>query len=252
MPKDSIDLIDSMNLPTLIAHRGAPRLAPENTLAGLVAAKAAGARWTEFDVTLCQDDRAVVIHDDQLERTTNGHGEVLATPFALLRTFSAGAWFAPQFSDEIIPSLEEYIKTAANLGLGINIELKPIPLTRSLTLCQLVLDALKNWPNNLPTPLISSFDEMNLRHLRFLNCPYPIALNVININSEALSLAVALNCYSIHAKANDLTSEDIYKAHQKNLQVLAYTVNDKIEAQILLDLGVKSVFSDIPDLFFAT
>jgi len=249
VPKDAMD---SLNLPAVIAHRGAPRLAPENTLAGLIEAKAAGARWTEFDVTLCQDNRAVVIHDDTLERTTNGHGNVLTTPYATLKTLSAGAWFAPQFSDEKIPSLDEYINTAANLNLGINIELKPIPLTRSLTLCQLVLDALKNWPSHLATPLLSSFDEMNLRHLNHLNCSFPLALNVVEINNEALELAHALDCYSIHAKASQLTVEHIFKAHQKNLHVLAYTVNNRSEAQVLLDQGVKAVFSDIPDLLFAS
>ena len=91
----------------MIGHRGAAASAPENTLAGLRCAKALGCRWVELDVRLTADRQPVVIHDNRLQRTTDGRGRVSALPLAAIRRHDAGAWFAPSFAGERVPTLEE-------------------------------------------------------------------------------------------------------------------------------------------------
>src|SRR5262245_51040489 len=83
----------AMNIPRIIAHRGASATAPENTLAAFRAAAAAKARWVEFDVSLTSDNRPVVFHDDRLDRTSDGSGLLAETSFETLKHLDAGSWF---------------------------------------------------------------------------------------------------------------------------------------------------------------
>lgn len=241
-----------MDLPRVIAHRGAPRLAPENTLDGLAVAKAHGAQWTEFDVTLSADGIPMVIHDDTLERTTNGHGAVSDYTAAELSQLSAGAWFGAAFTHCRLPTLAQYLQAAAELGLGINVELKPIANAQCAALCQAVLDTLAStWPTTLPTPLLSSFSADNLRMLRRLNCPYPLAFNTSRWSGVAQHAALELGCFSLHANAKYLTITQVEANSAAGLKTLAYTVNDADTATKLFAWGVSAVFSDIPDLLTA-
>src|SRR5438552_7543288 len=91
-------------LSSIIAHRGASALAPENTLAAFHKAKEIGAKWVEFDCMLASCGEVVVIHDETLDRTTNGLGRVIDYPYSYLKTLNAGSWFNPIFADEKIPT----------------------------------------------------------------------------------------------------------------------------------------------------
>ncbi|OGO90116.1 MAG: hypothetical protein A3F10_07090 [Coxiella sp. RIFCSPHIGHO2_12_FULL_42_15] len=238
-----------LSLAKTIAHRGAPKLAPENTLASLQAAKDHGAQWTEFDVTLSADDVALVFHDETLDRTTNGHGSITEKTFQELRQLDAGSWFSPQFRHCKIPTLQEYIQFATQLNLAINMELKTIEPERAETLVKTSLKILTQlWSSHKSPPLISSFSVTNLRWLKKLNCPYPIALNVEKWNEQHVITAEKLGCYSIHCNEKYLTADIIQKNASHHLKTLAYTVNDKSSAEKLFSLGVSAVFSDIPDL----
>ncbi len=108
-------------LPRVVGHRGAPRLAPENTLASFRAAAATGIKAIEFDVALTFDARPVVIHDTSLERTTNGYGLLAENTLESMSGLDAGSWFDPSFSDEVVPTLEEVIDHLALLGLQADI-----------------------------------------------------------------------------------------------------------------------------------
>ncbi len=238
-----------MDLPRLIAHRGAPRLAPENTLKGLETARAQGALWTEFDVTLSADGIPVVFHDDTLERTTDGKGPLRALTLAELKQLSAGRGFDPSFADCRIPTLAEYLTTAAQLGLGINVELKPIGAEDQAVLCAAVLDTLAQvWPRTSPTPLLSSFSAELLTILRQLQCPYPLALNTNRWSAAAVSHAQQLGCYSLHCNAKYLSEADVAATTHAGLHTLAYTVNDLDTATRLWSWGVTAIFSDIQQL----
>lgn len=96
--------------PLVIAHRGANLLAPENTLAAFRLAAQLGAQAVEFDVQLSRDGEVVVIHDAELERTTDGRGSVATSTAAELRRLDAGSWFGPQYANERIPLLREVLE----------------------------------------------------------------------------------------------------------------------------------------------
>ena len=113
-------------LPRVIGHRGAAAYAPENTLAGFRKAKALGCHWVEFDVRLTGDSQPVLLHDDRLERTTNGRGGISGLQLAAVRRYDAGNWFHSSFAGERVPTLEEALLLLAELGLGANVELKAV------------------------------------------------------------------------------------------------------------------------------
>lgn len=109
--------------PLNFGHRGAPMVAPENTLASFQKARELGADGVELDVMLCADGEPVVIHDFSVERTTNGHGRVRELTLAQLKALDAGSWFDPQFTGERIPTLRE-VTAWAGKDMLLNIELK--------------------------------------------------------------------------------------------------------------------------------
>src|SRR5262245_35511267 len=108
--------------PQIVGHRGGGTLAPENTLAGIRTAAQMGCGGVEFDVMLSADGVPVLIHDETLERTTNGHGSVATTAYASLASLDAGAWFDPRFRGERVPTLDQAGKLCVELGLWANIE----------------------------------------------------------------------------------------------------------------------------------
>src|SRR5271167_1963256 len=91
-------------LPPVIGHRGAGGCAPENTLAGLRKAKELDCRWVEFDVRLTADGQLILLHDERLERTTDGSGKARSLPLSMIRRHDAGGWFGPSFTGERVPT----------------------------------------------------------------------------------------------------------------------------------------------------
>ena len=131
-------------IPPVIAHRGVSALAPENTMIAFAKAKEYGLRWIEFDVTVAACGTVVVMHDDELERTTNGVGKITDVTFDYLSTLDAGSWFAPEYSGIKIPTLKDVLLFLNQNQMAANIEINPI-LERSLA-CQRVLEDIKNMP----------------------------------------------------------------------------------------------------------
>lgn len=148
-----------LSLPQLIAHRGAPRVAPENTLAALEAAYQRGATWVECDVQLTADGIPVIFHDDTLQRTTNGRGRLCTFRYEELATLDAGRWFSAAFAGEPIPRLEDWLALALRHQMGVNLELKlDARDSRVQPLVEAVMQVLtKQWPLSAPPPLLSSF-----------------------------------------------------------------------------------------------
>ncbi|MGB0843757.1 MAG: glycerophosphodiester phosphodiesterase family protein, partial [Alphaproteobacteria bacterium] len=111
--------------PTIVGHRGVTETGPENTLAGIARAAEEGATWVEFDVQLSGDEIPLVIHDDTLERTTNGTGRMIDQKADALTKLDAGSWFDAQYTGQKIPTFLEVLALCDDLNLGMNIEIKP-------------------------------------------------------------------------------------------------------------------------------
>lgn len=244
-------MVERPALPRVIGHRGAMAYAPENTLAGFREAARRGAAWIEFDVRLSADRVPVVIHDARLERTTNGRGPVAGTAYREIAGLDAGAWFDADFTGESVPSLGDAIKLAVELGLGVNIELKPAR-KHQRELSAAVLEVLaEGWPKRLPPALLSSFDRKVLAALRQQGSPWPSGLLVKSLPRNWRRQIAALGCVSLHAAEDKLSRADVRAVKSHGLAFGAYTLDDPARAAELFGWGVDAVFSNAPDIVLA-
>lgn len=233
-------------LPPEIGHRGAAGLAPENTLAGFRHAAALGVAMVEFDVRLSADGRPVVFHDDRLERTSTGSGPVADHSLAALKTLDAGSWFAPRFAGEAIPTLDEVLALCRELGLGVNLEIKPDPGREAETARIALERTLALWPASAQPPLVSSFAAASLAVARAAAAHWPRGLLVETIPPDWRQSVRALDCAAIGADHHGLDDAAVAEVRSSGLLVLAYTVNDQKRQTQLRTMGVSSVFTDFP------
>lgn len=233
-------------LSRIIAHRGASLVAPENTLAAIRLAKELGAQWVEFDVMLTRDHHPIIMHDEKLNRTTNGRGRVSNTSANVIQTLDAGRWFSDEFMGESVPSFVEMLLCCAELGLGMNIELKASPFNAKLLAQQVVVALACHWRADLPMPLISSASKHCLQEI-YLRAPqYPLGLISDFWKSNIHHTLEKLHCVSLHINHKRLTPERCEHIKKQGYFLLAYTVNKKLHAQELFGWGVDAVFTDDP------
>lgn len=237
-----------LQLPKLIAHRGASLSAPENTLASLIKAKEMGAKWVEFDVRLTHDKKAIIMHDDTLDRTTNGEGLIADFDFSEIKDLDAGSWFDRKYRGESIPTLSQYLQVAAKLSLGINVELKATE-SQAQSLVSCVLKTLKQyWPEHLPTPLISSGSQACLVALKHYYSSYFYGYILSEWSDDWKKIMKTLSCISLHVDYQYLNIERVAAIKICDKKVLAYTVDEEPIAQSLFDMGVDAIFSNNPKL----
>lgn len=220
------------------AHRGASSRAPENTLAAFRAALEAGADGIELDVHLSRDGVPVVLHDETLERTTSGRGAVAALPVAALQRLDAGAWFAPRFRGEPLPTLEQVLDWVGG-RVRLNIEIK------SAAAGAAVLELLRAYPR--VRPLLSSFDHSLLERLRQCSPQLPLAfLTESRFWRRALRRAVDCRAESLHPR-QDLVSRPLLAACRRaGLAVYPWTVDDTKRMEALRRAGVDGLFTNDP------
>lgn len=235
--------------PIIFAHRGANRLAPENTKAAFSLAYELGAQAIEFDVQLTSDEVPVVIHDATLHRTTNGQGLIVQHTLSELQQLSAGSWFDIQFSQEKILSLSQALDYLVPLGLYINIEIKA---NANSNIVPAVLKVLQQANAGSDQILISSFDPQIIEQFSALK-KFSYALLVDELNFDLIEFAARKKCFSIHPSHHLLAGiagfDFINHAHQSGLKVFVFTINDLIEAQELLTKKIDGYFTDNPLLY---
>ena len=236
----------SLALPRVIGHRGAARHAPENTLAGLAAARRLGLDWVEFDVMLSGDGHPVLLHDDSLARTTGLERLLCDTPLAEVERLDAGAWFGPAFAGQRVPTLAATFAELARLGLGANIEIKPAPGQAAATARATVQAVKRAWPASLPTPLLSSFEIESLDVARDLAPELPRGYLVEELPADWQATAARLGCVSVHPWHEPLTLPQVRHLKAAGYLVAVYTVNEAARARELLDWGVDSLITDDP------
>lgn len=236
----------SLNLPSVIGHRGAAAYAPENTLAGFRSAHALGCTWVEFDIRLTGDGALVVCHDDKLDRTTDRRGRISRLPLAAVRQADAGRWFAASFAGEVVPTLDEALTLCRELGLGANIEIKA-ERGRGPATAVALADTLGRLAGSRPI-LISSFLQDAVAEASHLLPAVPRGMLWRKIPRGWQKLADALGCATIHAGHTELSALVAAQIVGAGYLLLAYTVNDPARARQLAEWGVASVFSDAPDI----
>lgn len=229
--------------PEVFAHRGGGTLAPENTLAGLDAAARLGQRAIEFDVTLSSDGVPFLLHDDTLDRTTNGRGPAAAQAFAELSQLDAGGWFDAAFAGEPLPTLRAVAERCERLGLAANIEIKPSPGRAAETGRIVGSRARKLWSGR-PAPLLSSFSFEALEAARSAAPHFPRGLLFAELPPDWRERAEALGCASLHVDQRRLDATTIERIRGAGLSAFAYTVDDPERARELFAWGVDAVCTD--------
>jgi glycerophosphoryl diester phosphodiesterase len=221
-----------LDLPfAVIGHRGAAGLEPENTLRSFRRAFDLGVPAVELDVYAIEGS-LVVIHDDRLERTTNGRGLVQTTPLATLRALDAG-------KGERIPLLEEVFAITPP-GVAVNVELKgrgTAPLAAAL---------LHSYPQ--VDVLISSFSAGELEAFRALDRDTKVGALFHRVAPRMLEKATALGAWSINLSNEIATRERIASVRQAGFRCFVYTINDPARARELEAAGANGIFTDRPDL----
>jgi glycerophosphoryl diester phosphodiesterase len=241
----------ALALPSVIGHRGAAACAPENTLAGLRKARELCCRWVEFDVRLTMDKHLILLHDDRIQRTTDGRGSAAALPLAALRHCDAGAWCGPGFKGERIPTLAEAVALLGEIGVGANVELKAVRGREAETGAAAAATLCRLWPSHLPAPLISSFHHVALAAARARSPGIARGILFRAVPKNWRAVAESLGCAAIHADHRRLHPAIAAEIRQSGYPLLAYTVNDPARAHMLLEWGVTSVFSDVPHILAA-
>ena len=229
-------------LPRWIAHRGGGALAPENTLAGIRLAARLGFAAVEFDVMLSRDGTPVLIHDETLERTTSGRGRVADTPDAVLFSLDAGG-------GEHVPSLAEAAALCRQYDLLANVEIKPAAGYEVLTGEVVAREAAALWHDAPNPPLLSSFSIEVLEVARQVAPDLPRGLLYEKVPDDWWATFQRLGGYSLHCRADCLSDEVLGRAREREIPVLAYTVNDPLVANSLFGRGVTALFTDRLDLF---
>lgn len=234
--------------PRMIAHRGAGKLAPENTLAAMRLGASFGYRAFEFDVKLTADGKAILLHDATLDRTTNGHGRADALTLGELAQLDAGSWHSADYAGEPLPTLAAIARYVRANDFLVNVEIKPAPGAEWQTGAAVALDVHALWQGSEIMPLLSSFSESALIAARAA-CPHlPRALLLDTLPDNWLERLQQLDCIALDANHSALTEDIVATAHAAGFRVLCYTVNDAGRARQLLEWGVDSVITDAVDL----
>ena len=233
--------------PRIIAHRGAGKLAPENTLAAMKLGHQLGQQMVEFDVKLSADDLPVLMHDASLDRTTNGSGPLRQFTWEQLQGLDAGQWHAERFAGEPIPRLDETLHYLQSQGMLANVEIKPSPglETHSGGLIARACESL--WVNQNVDLLLSSFSEPALNAAKIAAPQLPRALLMDRLFPDWLARCRRLDCVAVDWNERVVNPALVRDAHDCGLRVLVYTVNDVNRAQQLIAWGVDSVITDAVD-----
>ncbi|WP_318374938.1 glycerophosphodiester phosphodiesterase [Enterobacter sp.] len=233
--------------PHIVAHRGGGKLAPENTLAAIDTGARFGHTMIEFDVKLSQDGQIFLLHDDNLERTSNGWGMAGRLPWSDLLQVDAGSWFSRDFKGEPLPLLSQVAQRCREHGMMANIEIKPTTGTGPLTGKTVALAARELWADMTP-PLLSSFDIDALEAAQQAVPELPRGLLLDEWRDDWRALTTQLDCVSIHLNHRLLDEARIAALKDAGLHILVYTVNKPERAAELLRAGVDSICTDSIDI----
>jgi glycerophosphoryl diester phosphodiesterase len=235
--------------PRWIAHRGAGRLAPENTLAAFRLGAAHGYRMAECDVKLSADGVPFLLHDATLERTTNGQGTAGDQPWHALSQLDAGSWHSRQYAGEPLPTLEAIARHCLHNGYLLNIEIKPTPGTERATGEAVATAAARLWHGQPVPPLLTSFQPEALQGAQSTAPELPRGLLLDTLWTGWLETALTLGCGAVVCNHALWDASTMTQARSAGLRTLSYTVNDEWAAQRLLALGIDGIITDRVDLF---
>lgn len=239
-------MYSSLPRPTIFAHRGACAHAPENTLASFQLALQQNAPAIELDAKLSVDGEVVVIHDQTVDRTTDGTGAVRKMPLAALRELDAGSKFDSKYKGEKIPTLTEVFETVGG-KLFINVEITNY--ASPFDALPFKVAGLVKYHGLQDKVMFSSFLGRSLRRAHRIVPTVPLGLLAspgIKGGFARSFLTRQTPYQAIHPEVSDVTPALIDRFHSSNRRVHTYTVNDPQIMRQLFNWGIDGIFTDDP------
>lgn len=230
--------------PRWLAHRGAGKLAPENTLAAFRLGAAHGYRAFECDAKLSADGVPFLLHDDTLERTSNGKASAGDLPWAELSQLDAGSWHSRAYAGETLATLQAVAAFVLRNGLSLNIEIKATPGAEGLTGQRVAALVERLWSGQDLPPLLSSFRPEALAAAQATAPALPRALLLDTLWPGWFECAAALGCVAVVSNHRLMDAELRSRLNAAGWRALVYTVNEPADAERLLALGVDGLITD--------
>jgi glycerophosphoryl diester phosphodiesterase len=233
------------SFPFWIAHRGAGKLAPENTLAAFRLGAGHGYTAFECDVKLSADGVPFLLHDDTLDRTTSAKGPAGSRSWGELSQLDAGSWHSAAYAGEAPASFESLAAFCVAHAFALDLEIKPSPGTDAET-----GRAVGQWVRKLwrgTPPLLSSFKTQALAGARETAPELPRALLLDSLWPGCMEIAASLDCVAIITKHDLMGADLLQQIHRAGRRALVYTVNDAARANELIALGIDGIVTDAVD-----
>ena len=239
--------------PRWVAHRGAGKLAPENTLAAFRLGAQHGYRMFECDAKLSSDGVAFLMHDATLNRTTNGHGVGGNFTWHDLAQLDAGSWHSRTYAGEPLLTLANLARFCRHNRYLLNIEIKPTPGTERHTGEVVAREAAALWKDalsgNETPPLLTSFKAEALAGAQATAPLLPRGLLIDTWREGWLAEAMQLGCQAVVCNYALWDAATVAQVHAAGMRCLSYTVNDEWAAAHLWALGTDGIITDRVDLF---
>jgi glycerophosphoryl diester phosphodiesterase len=229
----------------VIAHRGASSYAPENTLAAFDLALHLGCRHLELDVDFTSDGHIVVMHDDTVDRTTNGTGPVVSHTLAELRVLDAGSWFGTQFTGERIPTFAEVLERYQG-RVHIHTEIKG----RAEHLAPCTADLVRQY-GMVDHVTVTSFQKPRLEEMRAYAPELPAGWLVSEVTDVTIAQARELGLTQLCPRANTVTPALVRRLHAEGFAVRAWGVADEALMCQVVDAGADGMTVNFPDKLLA-
>jgi glycerophosphoryl diester phosphodiesterase len=246
--------------PFWIAHRGAGTLAPENTLAAFRVGLAHGFRMFECDAQLSADGVVFFMHDQTLDRTTDGSGDVSGMAWKDIASLDAGLWHGAGFAGERIPTLAEVAAFCQSTGACVNIEIKSAPEQEATAARSIARQAQALWreqarvsnapagPVSLPTalipPFLTSFSVAAIRAVQEVAPELPRGLLLEDLSGDWQLQAQQLGCHALVFDRQLLNASLVAVVQAMGMRCLAYTVNDPSDMEALIAAGIDGLITD--------
>ncbi len=220
-----------------IAHRGASGYEPENTLLSFRKALDLGVDVIEFDVRVCKTGELVVIHDDKVDRTSNGKGYVSNKTLKELKSLNASKGEKIPTAEEVLDLIDKKVK--------VNIELKGDNSAKPVF--ELIEKYVKKKKWSYADFFVSSFKQKLLKEFNKLNPKVKIGILIEKIPRVFAEITGKIKVYSINLSLKFVNKKFVEDAHKRNLKVFVFNVNEFDDIKKMKKLGVDGIFSNYPD-----
>lgn len=233
---------DDGELPVTVAHRGYSSVAPENTLAAVAAGMRTGAEYVEIDVHTTADGLPVVLHDQTVDRTTEGSGDVAVLPGAQVTALDAGSWFSPAFAGQHLPTFAQVLDLLETGSSTLLLEIKgPETSAEVERVVDMVVEAgLED------RVVLQSFDVAALRSAREHAPQIPRGLLRGSLDADPVAVAQDLGAVMYNPSATALLARPgvVADLNEAGIAVMPYTVNSAADWDRLTEIGVDGVITD--------